>query len=79
MRLIDADNVDYENIMCSQMQLHWLFGIIEEQPTVDAVQVVRCKDCFYNNNGSCEMSEQCTDNYRPDYYCADGLRKDEGE
>ena len=45
MRLIDADNVDYENIMCSQQTLHWLYGIIEEQPTVDAVPVVRCADC----------------------------------
>jgi hypothetical protein len=40
MRLIDADAVDYENIMCSQEQLHWLNAIIEKQPTVEAVPVV---------------------------------------
>ena len=39
-RLIDANSVDYENIMCSQSQLHWLNAIIEKQPTVDAVEVV---------------------------------------
>ena len=44
-RFIDANAVDYENIMCSQSQLHWLNAIIEKQPTVDAVEVVRCKDC----------------------------------
>lgn len=44
-RLIDANDIDYENIMCSQSQLHWLNAIIEAQPTVDAVEVVRCKDC----------------------------------
>ena len=44
-RLIDADEVDYENISCSQSQLHWLHRIIEMQPTVDAVEVVRCQKC----------------------------------
>ena len=44
-RLIDANAVDYENIMCSQSQLHWLNAIIEKQSTVDAVEVVRCEDC----------------------------------
>ena len=44
-RLIDADEVDYENISCSQSQLHWLHRIIEMQPTVDAVPVVRCREC----------------------------------
>ena len=39
-RLIDANAVDYENIMCSLSQLHWLNAIIEKQPTVDAVEVV---------------------------------------
>ena len=39
-RLIDANAIDYENIMCSQDQLHWLYAIIEKQPTVDAVEVV---------------------------------------
>jgi predicted Zn-ribbon and HTH transcriptional regulator len=38
--LIDANAVDYENIMCSQSQLHWLNAIIEKQPTIDAVEVV---------------------------------------
>ena len=40
MRPIDADAVDYENIMCSQEQLHWLNAIIEKQPTIDSVPVV---------------------------------------
>ena len=39
-RLIDANAVDYENIMCSLSQLRWLNAIIEAQPTVDAVEVV---------------------------------------
>ena len=57
----------------------YYYNAIADAPTADVVEVVRCKDCIYNANGSCEMSEDCTDNYRPEYYCADGLRKGEGE
>lgn len=43
----------------------------------DVVEVVRCKDCIYNHNGGCTHSEIYDDtNYRPDYYCADGERKE---
>ena len=48
-RLIDANAVDYENIMCSLSQLRWLNAIIEKQPTVDAV-VLPCeigREVFY--------------------------------
>ena len=41
------------------------------------VKVVRCKDCIYNN-GACSHSEIYDDtNYNPDYYCADGERKEQ--
>ena len=52
---------------------------LADVPTVDAVEVVRCKDCVYNENGTCTHSE-CFDDtkYRPDYFCADGERR-EGE
>lgn len=43
----------------------------------DMVEVVRCKDCVYNN-GACTHSEIYDDtNYNPDYYCADGERKEQ--
>ena len=41
------------------------------------VKVVRCKECRYNHSGACTHSEIYDDpNYNPDYYCADGERKD---
>ena len=44
----------------------------------DVVPVVRCKDCVYNENGTCTHSEYFDDTkYRPDYFCADGERKGE--
>ena len=39
-RLIDIDDIDYENIIASQHQLWLLHGFLESLPTVDAVEVV---------------------------------------
>lgn len=48
MRLIDADKlVDelYDNEFASLCPLDEVSGVIDACPTVDAVPVVRCKDC----------------------------------
>ena len=39
-------------------------------------EVVRCKDCIYNEKASCMFSSFCNPHYRPEYFCADGERKD---
>ena len=52
MRLIDADalkeiytcNFDYENCIYDGATV---VGNVDEAPTVDAVPVIRCKDCKY--------------------------------
>lgn len=82
-RLIDADEVDYENISCSQSQLHWLHRIIEMQPTVDAVEVVRCKDCqkcLIDNSKMelhlCMKRPSFPVRVKLDGFCSDGERKD---
>lgn len=62
--------------------------IIEEAPTVDVVEVVRCKDCkHYRNhpNGLCYAhTEPCGTGYKgeticvePDDYCSCGERKED--
>ena len=43
----------------------------ENLPTVDAVPVVRCKDCKYFKTWLCQ-NEDNSDNW----FCADGERKD---
>jgi hypothetical protein len=43
------------------------------------VPVVRCKDCIYNETGGCEHSESADVGYSPNYFCADGEKKDDGE
>ena len=47
---------------------------IDNAPTVDAVPVVRCKDCKYFKTRLCENE----DNY-DDWFCADGERKDSAD
>ena len=47
-------------------------NMISNAPTIDAVPVVRCKDCKYFKTRLCENE----DNY-DDWFCADGERKDE--
>ena len=54
-------------------------AFIDEQPTVDAVPVVRCGECKHHEvckngvNGWCNKHESPTD---VTYFCADGERKD---
>lgn len=77
MRLIDADALKkkisdvYENKNIHQM--------IDEIPSVDAVPVVRCKDCKYypDGNGTTKWlpcREMIT---RANWFCADGEKVSE--
>ena len=44
-------------------------------PTIDAVPVIRCKDCKLKDR--CEISGGF-DGLNPDWFCADGTKSDEG-
>ena len=69
-----------------------LKGILENAPTVDAVPVVRCRDCKYCRNlpnGLCYLYTEPYDNERgykgeavcvePDDYCSCGERRTDNE
>lgn len=49
-------------------------------PTVDAVEVVRCKDCrFWHNDGIMTTCDRMIGNgYEANWFCANGERKDNG-
>jgi hypothetical protein len=50
MRLIDAEHLKWNvgGIKCGTLTVDYLNWILEhEEPTVDAVPVIRCKDCQY--------------------------------
>ena len=86
MRLIDADalikELDRKHYsMASRKQIY-------SQPTIDAVPVVRCKDCKYSmpNDGVlvvgamyCTQTLDAGDKFTPVWdvdYCSNGERKD---
>lgn len=85
MRLIDADKLPYIKAPIAPIlvgdEVVWRNIVyklhIDNAPTVDAVPVVRCKDCKWWS----EKLWACTDRGHglassdPDFYCADGKRK----
>lgn len=50
MRLIDADALDTRERGNNSQRTMWMEikNLIDSAPTVDAVPVVRCKDCLYS-------------------------------
>lgn len=89
MRLIDADNlaakimVDAPGYLDggSEITKAFILAMVKTRsvtPTIDAVPVVRCKDCkHYRYYGlSCEVVSECTidhiENPDADWFCADG-------
>lgn len=82
MRLIDADVLKedltrfYDGEVVSRR-------LIDEQPTVDAIEVVRCRDCLYWQKSSlfrghtvCRYVLDCSVVRREDDFCSRGERKD---
>ena len=47
-----------------QLMFDYLKIIIKEQPTVDAVEVVRCKDCIWF-----DLEDELPDVFRSEQYC----------
>ena len=82
MRLIDADAF-LEKMKRTSRYFDVVFDV-EEMPTVDAVEVVRCKDCIrrYDTDECpmCFLSEgQYYEFTRDDGFCDRGERKDNGK
>lgn len=97
MRLIDADA--YKVLHCKECPSDCgacdlvygkddMCGLIDQAPTIDAVPVVRCKDCkwFADNNGGewygCQMYQVIwitpEDAPKPDDFCSYGERREGG-
>ena len=89
MRLIDADAVKfrveygYDNHGVLLVPYRDIKKSIEATKTVDAVPVVRCKDCKYSYDdldGLCCTYGVCIDSIVPeDFYCSYGERRGGGE
>ena len=88
-RLIDAENVEYAFLaICDRESgvplalAEWLANVVRNAPTVDAVEVVRCKDCtfcVFNSSNETFKCRSMNGMYRtvgPDNFCSYGERKD---
>ena len=89
MRLIDADTLkrafekefNLDNLFSIGMGYISIMQEINESPTIDAIQVVRCKDCINNILGEnynplARHKRDCI--FKPDnWFCADGERRND--
>ena len=93
MRLIDADraasieNLDqYSDLAAALGDVQTVRDILSDAPTIDAVPVVRCRECKWFNHYTmeCESDDVATDheggasfsiNFGPDDFCSYGQRK----
>lgn len=91
-RLIDANALACEvlAVKCNLVngKSEWLNGyrdalqavleLITEAPTVDAVEVVRCKDCKWRNTKGCPYKNFNAVERSDDDFCSDGERRTDG-
>lgn len=84
MRQIDAEKlVDmlYDNEFAVLCPLDEVSGVVDACPTVDAVPVVRCKDCensYYAVDDLICSYGPCVDcPVSPDFWCANGRRRED--
>lgn len=86
MRLIDADTLKAEFTGNFNELWHYtgVRAVIDNAPTIDAVPVVRCKECL-NSYKCCDGTLRCDNSYGPDnmdrevsadWFCANGERKE---
>lgn len=85
MRLIDADALGVglcsRDILPADYCAGWngLVRLIERAPTVDAVPVVRCKDCKYNiGTKKCLNPDSFFAVPKDDDFCSYGERREAG-
>ena len=82
-RLIDADEfevISYKETVgytdCFDSGMLYVLELIDAAPTVDAVEVIRCRDCAVPHNkytGCPKLNGLVTP---PDFYCPFGERKE---
>lgn len=92
MRLIDADDFKRRILAfctacrCTFLSVEGIVAAINNSDTVDAVPVVRCKDCKHYEMGVClkiysdgNVSKDAWQRRKPVDFCSYGERKDGGD
>ena len=81
LRLIDADEIKKreKDVILANGAKHRCFDttMLSEIPTVDAVEVVRCKDCIhYWKNSPSDDVPVCLASPKDNAFCSEGERKE---
>ena len=83
MRLIDADALKEglkEKMYGHPFERTFLSGVVGSEPTIDAIHVVRCRECKHCDpeNYHCDhpMSTAAPLRRKPDDFCSYGERKE---
>jgi len=83
MRLIDADKLKQHYAWWNNEEQRTFDQIVDAQPTVDAVPVVRCRECKHRDpeDHKCDCGHAILWQLprEDDWFCADGERKDGAE
>ena len=79
-RLINADNL-IDRTYKERLDSRGLIAqMIESEPTVDTVEVVRCKDCIhYWKNKPSDDVPVCLASPKDDAFCSEGERKEDAD
>ena len=89
MRLIDADKLNL--LLGISDRAIYAKYMLDKMPTIDAVSVVRCRECKYSRINhlmkkdilSCENIDVCGEEYlferNPNDFCSYGQRKDDAD
>lgn len=84
MRLIDADKLNLL-LGISDRDIYAKY-MLDRMPTIDAVPVVRCKDCKHYDMGVClkiysdgNAHPEAWQSRKPDDFCSYGERKDDAD
>ena len=70
--------LERNNKLIDEWLANCIDDVIDEQPTVDAVEVVRCKDCVYFHDGRCGIHNNefgLPERVYEDYFCNYGYRR----
>lgn len=85
MRLIDVDKLERQEYWGNERCFDYVDAEdIDNAPTVDAVPVVRCKDCMHYDLGVClkiysdgNVHTEAWQSRKPEDFCSYGERKDD--
>lgn len=83
MRLIDADALKEglkEKMYGHPFERTFLSGVVDSEPTIDAIHVVRCRECKYRKYDDifgmiwCNL-DSCTKRVKQDDFCSHGEKR----